>query len=189
MTEEDRPGWENLTFEEMYQKLLEEMEEEKEKLEDLLQQLDRASQRELEDLEDSIASSGQSSGTPAGQSNASRPSGAGDPGEEEPEGDEVPSKGQHDSQARQKAIKKVSELSDQAARLDRQQEESEDPFATPEEQAKRAEIASRARQIQDAFADPLLQAEAERETRTVRRAAKQAQAIRNIDKLRGKGLS
>ena len=66
MTEEDRPGWEKLTFEEMYQKLLEEMEEEKEKLEGLLQQLDRASQRELEDLEDEIASSGQSSGTANG---------------------------------------------------------------------------------------------------------------------------
>ena len=113
----------------------------------------------------------------------------GDPGEEEPEGGETPSKGQPDSQARQKAIKKLGELSDQAARLDRQQEESEDPFATPEEQAKRAEIASRARQIKDAFASPLLRAEIEKENRAARRADKQAQAIRNIDRLRGRGIS
>lgn len=52
VTELDRPGWENLTFEEMYEKLLEENEQNKEDLKGLIAKLSKLNQKDLDDMQD-----------------------------------------------------------------------------------------------------------------------------------------
>lgn len=52
VTEDEYPGWENMTFEEMYEKLLEESKEEREFLKKLLDKLQEISQKLPEDAED-----------------------------------------------------------------------------------------------------------------------------------------
>lgn len=52
VTELDKPGWENLTFEEMYEKLLEENEQNKEDLKGLMDKLSKLDQKDLDDMQD-----------------------------------------------------------------------------------------------------------------------------------------
>ena len=54
VTEDQYPGWENKTFEEMYDELLKQNEADKEKLKPLLDQLSKLSQKDLEDLMDQL---------------------------------------------------------------------------------------------------------------------------------------
>lgn len=54
VTEDQYPGWENMTFEEMYEKLLEENEEDIENLKKLMQMIDKLNPEDLGDLQRQI---------------------------------------------------------------------------------------------------------------------------------------
>ena len=54
VTEDQYPGWENMTFEELYEKILEERKKDSEKFKKTLQQLQKISKKDIEDLEKEI---------------------------------------------------------------------------------------------------------------------------------------
>lgn len=54
VTEDQYPGWENMTFEEMYELILKEIKEDKEQIKKLLQQLQKLNKKDIEDMVDEL---------------------------------------------------------------------------------------------------------------------------------------
>ena len=82
VTEDHYPEWKNLSFEEMYEKLLQEKKKNKEKLQNLMKDFSRVSQKDMEDLGDMIdkmknTSSGKTSDSTPQQSQPGENSGKG----------------------------------------------------------------------------------------------------------------
>ena len=127
VTEDQNPGWENKTFEEMYEEILKERKEGKEQVKKLLDQIQKLNKKDLEDLEKKLQDQPQNKGSipielPLQGSN-----------EEGEDGDK--------SQAADKAKKALDDVKKDLDKIQQGKKSGKDgasgPFDTDEEQAKK----------------------------------------------------
>ena len=207
VTDLDRPGWEDLTFEEMYEKLLEEQDMTKDALQELLQRLAELSQKDLDDLKDQASSmQGNSSGSE--ESENSKSSNASGESEEKENGNSEAADGEKDSENApdkdsEKAAKIKDEIQKQAGKIkkaidDIQQQKDEyqqsqsaegEVFADKKQQIAEVEVAARVEQIEKALNDLKQRQKLFDEVAEARRKEQMAKEARNIDRVRGSGLS
>jgi len=159
VTEDQYPGWENKSFEEMYAELVKKEQEDKEQLKDLFDQLSKLDKKDLDELEKQLRDA-------AGEDN--------DAGEGEP----MPgSSGKDDSESEDKdegegqtpAQKKASDLADEVDEIQDELGQNNSPednnsekggagnsdsvFDTPQEQAAKLDRAERVAQIKKELSD------------------------------------
>lgn len=206
VTEDQYPGWENMTFEEMYEKLLEENEEDINNLQKLMQMIDKLNPEDLGDLQREIEKEIENQEQQSG--------GSGAEGEESEDGDDQASQsGSSDSESDDEGSEendKSKEISKQIKKaLDGLEDELEDaadqaaeikdkgkdgpgtgPFMGSQEQRDLADVAARVAEIERAFKDVKMRSKIEDENRSAQRAEKIARAAREeeIDRVRGAGL-
>lgn len=182
VTEDEQPGWENMTFEEMYEKLLERNEAEQQEMQQRLQQMDDMDAEQLQDLMDQIedlidqmeqqeqSTQGSSSNSSNQKQQDSEAEGEeGEKGEDkgqsnqpqQAKGEKEDSKGSESSKL-QKAAKQVGQMQQQLDRIDK----DDKPFDSPAESRVRRDITARAHQIKDLLKDTTIK---DRLTREVTR--------------------
>lgn len=168
VTEDHDPSWVTLSFEELYEKLLQEREQTKDKIEELMKQYENVSQRELEDIEDAAQNAVQQSAESSQQASSDKKPTSSDnqksDEDDEKESSTVRSSKQSDetsdnavSNRGELSSEEAQELADEASELVQQQYEitqkTNDPFMQPEDKIAAAEIAARAEEIKNALAD------------------------------------
>ena len=167
VTEDSYPGWEYMSFEEMYNKLLDQQDEDENALKDLMELLDAISGQTMEDIEDAINGSDSSS-----QADSNNSTDSGSPL----------------SDSQKDALDRA--LQDAQGKLDKI--DSDDnaspsgaggPFDSAKDQRDKADVAKRVIQIRELLADKgLLQAARDEATAAVRRetANRAADEVRRI---------
>lgn len=169
VTEDAYPGWENYTFEEMYQKLLEQMKEDQESLKDLMDLLDKLNQQDLDDLAKDIeSSSGGDSSNDNGKDSSDKPEDGANSDQGEGKGEEddkspSSSKGGQESQdsnesddgmsdgLADKLSKDLDNIKKQLKKMDSKDNIEKGEFQSQSEQDKKAEMAKRVQAIKDKF--------------------------------------
>lgn len=217
VTEDQYPGWENMSFEEMYEKLLEENKEDIENLKKLMEMIDKLNPEDLGDLQREIEKEL--------EKQEQQGEGSGSEGEESDDGDDQDSQsgksgkksdkkdsqednsdgegseaGDDKSEEISKQIKKAldgleDELEDAADQADEIKDKGKngagnDPFMSGQKQRDLADVAARVAEIERAFKDVKMRSKIEDENRNAQRAEKLARAAREeeIDRVRGAGL-
>ena len=215
VTEIDRPGWENLTYEEMYQKLLDENEATKDALQDLLDRINQLNQQDMDDLEDDLEDiENQNGGSSSGEEGeedkdkeGEEGSGSGD--EEDPDAEDKKSKGSgreespdaednedKASNAKQAIADAASELQGQLKKLQGKQQEIRDyqqsdgsgGFLDQEDQRDLMDINARVKAIERAFKDLKIKSDMLDEVRVNKQKEKAVRAARDVDRFRKSGL-
>lgn len=206
VTELDRPGWENLTYEEMYQRLLDENEATSEALEQLLQQISKLNKKDLEDLQDELEKmSGQSSEEKQQDQGKADTDSTQDSGEEASEkdmgstaseeaGESSDSKDDKATKAAKDIANKASELADevqdQVQKMDEyQQSNGQGGFADQKDQRDQLDIAAKVAAIEKAFKDLKTKKQLLDEVTSNRQKEKAEKEARDIQRFRGSGLS
>lgn len=202
VTEDQHPDWVGLSFEEMYEKLLEERKEFMDDLKDLLQQLSKLTPKDLDDLQkqiDEARDQAEKEGDQLkkGSANRSQPEGSGKGSGETQhssgEGSgETQSSGNGSGQSNTE--KKLDDLADAAEdageKLDDIEGKSGDePIDSAAEQKAKEQLAKRVQEIKDAFEDVKRQANLEAESSTAKRKEKAASEARNIERVRRSGIN
>ena len=172
VTEDQYPGWENMSFEEMYEKLLEENEKDIENLKKLVGMIDKLNPEDLDDLKREIEK------------------------ELDKMGKEQSDKDAKEQQQIKKALSDLKdELDDAAEDAEELKDNSKDgssdkSFKSTKEQRDLADVAARVAEIERAFKDVKMRSKIEDENRSAQRAEKIARAAREeeIDRVRGAGL-
>lgn len=217
VTEDQYPGWENMSFEEMYEKLLEENEEDINNLQKLMQMIDKLNPEDLDGLKREIEeeidrqdqqSGGSGSGDQDSDDGDNQHSQSGKSGKKSDKEDsqkdnsdgEGSGSGDDKSEEISKEIKKAldgleDELEDAADQADQIKDKGKDgagsgPFMSGQEQRDLADVAARVAEIEKAFKDVKMRSKLEDENRGAQRAEKIARAAREeeIDRIRGAGL-
>ena len=152
VTEDDHPDWVNLSYEEMYKKLLEENAEDRQEIKNLLDQIQKLSRKDIEDMIDDAESMQGGSDQNSDEESKSNKQDQGsssdtDSGSDSDSDSDSDTSGTQDKAA--KAAKAAKKLKDDADEVDKASERSEGIFDTPEEQEAKADIAARAQQIRD----------------------------------------
>ncbi|MBO5712290.1 MAG: hypothetical protein J6R47_05565 [Acholeplasmatales bacterium] len=170
VTEDKYPGWEDMTFEEMYKELLDQQQEDENALEDLLKQIGDFTPQDLDDLLDQLDKIQQSEGqegeeTPSGSSDGSSSSedsqeengqgaGSGEKSEEESKLDKLQKEISDEAEELEKEIEKAKSQLPPSQQKDEAGEGSEhSAFPSEKEQAAMARVAAQAKKIEDAFKD------------------------------------
>lgn len=204
VTEDQYPDWENKSFEEMYRELRKEQKENEEKLKKLIQQLSKLNKKDLDDLKKQL---NQASGQSQGQPQPGQVSGSG--GEEDDQQEKGSGSGQKDGNDGQTVDqKKASQFSDEVEDIQNELDQNSSGgggssgenkptdkggsndntkvFDTPEEQARKADLAKRIAEIKKIFQDSGLKDKALGDSRAVinreraaRRAASADRAIQS----------
>ena len=190
VTEDEYPDWQNLTFEEMYKKLLEKDKEDREAIQKLLKQLQDVSQKDLDDMMQDADNIEKSAGSPSDGS--SQPSGKNDSSSSEKQSDTSDGKGEtaNDvSKAASRLKKAIQDTKDDLADTSADAEQSDTVFDTPKEQRDKADVAARAQKLQDALNDLKQQAAAIEEAEGAVRRERAAKAARDVERYQGTGLS
>ena len=138
VTEQDRPGWENLTFEQMLDKLAEENEDIKKQLREKIQQLVQMDPEDIQDLIDQAQSQAQNQAQQQNQNQGRNQS-----------GDQKNSENKELRDQAKQAADQLGKLQDQAERL----ENPNEPFDTPQEQKQKRDIAARVEEIKRRLSD------------------------------------
>lgn len=189
VTEDQYPGWENKTFEEMYEKILKERKQGKEQIKKLLDQIQKLNKKDLEDLEKEIqnqqqnGSQGQSKGSSPnsdedGEENSTG-SGSGKPSDENGE-DEA------NSQAADKAKKALDDVKKDLDKMQQGKKGGKDgasgPFDTDEEQAKKDELARRVAEIKEYISDSGKMSDLLSDSNQAKQREKAAKAARDAER-------
>ena len=157
VTEKDFPGWENMSFEEMYEKLLEEREQYKDQLEKVLNKLSKLDKLDSDD-NDSTDNDDSDDNDSTGDFNNTE------------EGDDS-----------SKSAKSKNTIDDAVDDLqDIEDNKGDRVFDTPEEQKVKTDIASRVAQIEKAFKDPDKLKDIRRENSKAKEKEKAAKAARDV---------
>ncbi len=190
VTEDQYPGWEDKSFEEMYEKLLKKNLEEKKQLLDLLKQLHKMLPEDEEDQSPSMGSSqdssdsqnnGSTGGGPGGgqglsdnQNDDNSNSSAGTNGSESGQGDSgsqgddesQPSdqQGQKQSKA-DKAQQALDDAIDDIKDIDKEKAQQGNVFDSDEQQKERSELAKRVEQIRKLLNNPDIQRQGKDESK------------------------
>ena len=199
VTEDQYPGWEDKSFEEMYEELLKKNLEEKKQLLNLLKQLHKMLP---EDEDDQLPSmdGGQSSsnsqsnggigdgqGTSDNQSDDSSNSSAGTNSSEPNQGDGgVQSGGESQSSGQQgqgqskadKAQQALDDVKDEIKDIDKEKAQQGNVFDSDKQQKERSELAKRVEQIRKLLNDPNIQRQGKSESQ---RAVQKARLIRQAE--------
>lgn len=191
VTEDEYPDWTDMSYEQMYEKLLEKDKEDRQQIQNLLDQISQLSKQDIDDMiQDAQNVSDQMQNQPQGSQG--NPSGnKDDPSEdsEETEGSaSTPSPKELDDAAK-KAKSAAQELKDDAEEAEQQSEKSDNVFDTPKEQRDKADVAARAKQIRDFIDNIKEQANIQEENVTAIRKEKAARAARDVDRYQGSGLN
>lgn len=160
VTEDDHPDWLNLSFEEMYEKLLQEKEKNEENVQKELEKSESISKKDIEDLQDDIDKQQHSASTSSGS--------------------------EEYSDKLDKMSDKLDDIKDKVKEADKSENE---PFDSAEEQEKNKELAERVKKIKDAFEDAKKKQEIESENVGAKRKEKQTKEIRNIERINKSGIS
>ena len=189
VTEDQYPGWENKTFEEMYEEILKERKEGKEQIKKLLDQIQKLNKKDIEDLEKELqdqqqgGSQGQSGGSSQdsneeGEENSTS-SGSGEPSDEDDE-DEAK------SQAADKAKKALDDVKKDLDKIQQGKKSGKDgasgPFDTDEEQAKKDELARRVAEIKEYISDSSKMNDLLSDSNQAKQREKAAKAARDTER-------
>ena len=190
VTEDEYPDWKDMSYEEMYQKLLEKDKEDRQQIQDLLDKMSQLSKQDIDDMiQDAQNVSDQMQNQPQGIQG--KPSGnTDDSGEdsEETEGSaSMPSPKELDDAAK-KAKSAAQELKDEAEEAEQQSEKSDTVFDTPKEQRDKVDVAARAKQIRDFIDNIKEQANIQQENITAIQNEKAARAAQDTQRYMGSGL-
>ena len=172
VTEDQYPGWEDKSFEEMYEELLKQSLEEKKQLLNLLKQLHKMLPEDEDDQSSSI-DSGQSSSdsqtndgmgdgqSPSGNqnddnSNSSANINGSEPGQGKGKSQPNDQQGQGQSKA-DKAQQALDDAKDDIEDIDKEKAQQGDVFDSDKQQKERSELAKRVEQIRKLLNDPDIQ--------------------------------
>lgn len=189
VTEDQYPGWEDKSFEEMYEELLKKNLEEKKQLLNLLKQLHKMLPEDEDDQSSSI-DSGQSSsdsqnnggigdgqGTSDNQSDDSSNSSAGTNISKTNQGDGGSQSGDQQGQEQSKedkAQQALDDAKDDIEDIDKEKAQQGNVFDSDKQQKERSELAKRVEQIRKLLNDPDIQRQGKDESR---RAVQKARLI------------
>lgn len=174
VTEDSYPGWEHMTFEEMYNKLLDQHEADENALKDLMDLLDAISGQTMEDLEDALNGSDSSNksdpnSSQGGDSNSTASGG--------PLSDSQKAALDKALQGAQGELEKIDSDDNKST------SGSEGPFDSAKDQRDKADVAKRVIQIREILADKgMLQSARDEATAAIRRetASRAADEVRRI---------
>lgn len=175
VTEDSYPGWEHMTFEQMYNKLLDQQEQDEDALKDLMDLLDAISGQTMDDLEDALNGSDSS-----GKSDSDNSQGS--------DGDSTDTDGSGSplSDSQKDALDRA--LQDAQGKLDKIDSDDNEttsggPFDSSKDQRDKADVAKRVIQIRELLADKgMLQGARDEATAAIRRetANRAAAEVRRI---------
>lgn len=191
VTEDQYPGWEDMTFEEMYENLLKKQQKDKEELKDLLQNMEDLSQQDMDDLQDDIdnAQQQQSQQQKGKQKSKSSQDSQDDSSQDDSQSDSSSSSGDKTDKELDKLSGELDNVQDKLDDINDEKSEAGSPFDTPEQQDEKEDLAERVAKIKDAF-DKLRQTgELDIENAKVKRAERQAKEIRKIQAKQSSGLN
>lgn len=154
VTEDQYPGWEDKSFEEMYEELLKKNLEEKKQLLDVLKQLHKMLPEDEEDQNQS-----QSSGAPSDPNSGDDSSDNQDSGTSSSDSSQTqPSdqQGQEQSKA-DKAQQALDDAKDDIKDIDKEKAQQGNVFDSDKQQKERSELAKRVEQIRKLLDDPNIQ--------------------------------
>ena len=160
VTEDKHPDWLNLSFEEMYEKLMQEKEANEENVKQELEKSESVSKKDIDDLQDDIEKQQSEPSTSSGSKEYS-----------------------------DKLDKMSDKLDDIKDKIEAEDENKDEPFDSAEEQEKNKELAERVKKIKDAFEDAKKKQEIESENIGAKRKEKQTKEIRNIERINKSGIS
>ena len=191
VTEDQYPDWTDMSYEQMYEKLLEKDKEDRQQIQNLLDQMSQLSKQDLDDMiQDAQNVSDQMQNQP--QSSQGNPSGNKDDSDEDSEeidgSASTPTPKELDDAAK-KAKSAAQDLKDKAEEAEQQSEKSDNVFDTPKEQRDKVDVAARAKQIRDFIDNIKEQANIQEENVTAIRKEKAARAARDVDRYQGSGLN
>ena len=195
VTEDQYPGWENKTFEEMYEEILKKRKQDKEQIKKLMDQIQKLTKKDLEDLEKEIENQqqqnqSQNQGQP--QSNGSSQKAANEEDEENSTGsgsgkpsdekDEDAAK----SQAADEAKKALDDVKKDLDKIQQGKKSGKDgasgPFDTTEEQAKKDELARRVAEIKEYISDSGKMGDLLSDSNQAKQREKAAKAARDAER-------
>lgn len=163
VTEDQYPGWEDKSFEEMYEELLKKNLEEKKQLLNVLKQLHKMLP---EDEDDQSPSMGSGQGSSESQNNGSSNPSAGANGSDPSQGDNgsqgddksqlSDQQGQEQSKA-DKAQQALDDAKDDINDIDKEKAQQGNVFDSDKQQKERSELAKRVEQIRKLLDDPDIQ--------------------------------
>ena len=199
VTEDEYPDWKDMTYEQMYQKLLEQNKEDTDKLKDLVKQLSDLSQKDLDDMmqdaqqisndasNQSSDSAGASQSADENEDNSAEGNSTQNtPSENSDSGDTDSTEDKAAAEKLKKAIRDIKkDLSDA------QSDSADSPaiFDSKEEQQQKADIAARAKQIRDLLDNIKEQQSAQAENAAAIHKEKAARAARDVERYQGTGLN
>ena len=198
VTEDGHPDWVDLSFEEMYQKLLEEDSQDRQQIQNLLNQMSKMSKKDIEDMMDDAQdisdqmSGGASDNNKGGQKSTSSD---GDSDDDSDENSGNPSDGNPEDKAKEildkakQAKKAASDLANKADEVEQNSQKSSNVFDTPREQRDKVDVAARAQKIRDFLDNLEKQANIQEENVAAIRKEKAAKAARDIERYQGSGLN
>lgn len=190
VTEDQYPGWEDMTFEEMYENLLKKQQEDKEELKDLLQNMEDLSQQDMDDLQDDIdnAQQQQSQQQQSQQQKGKQKSKSSQDSQDDSQSDSSSSSGDKTDKELDKLSGELDNVQDKLDDIDDKKAESGSPFDTPEQQDEKEDLAERVAKIKDAFDKLRKTGKLDIENAEVKRAERQAKEIRKIQTKQSSGL-
>ena len=177
VTEFDHPDWIDLSFEEMYERLLQELKNDKESCKKTIERSDELNKRDADDLQDDIDDAQQQQEESGNKQSADKLSKMSDELDKikdqlDPQSD--------DSNNGQESTKQDSRKTNGS---------QEAPFDTPAEQAKKEDLAKRVAQIKKAFEDEKIKSNIDIENSTAKRKEKASKEARKIDRIQKSGIS
>lgn len=193
VTEDQYPDWTNMSYEQMYEKLLEKDKEDRQQIQNLLDQMSQLSKQDLDDMiqdAQNVSDQMQGSGQPQGsKSKSSNDTDDSKEDSEEAEGSASTLSPKELDDAAKKAKSAAQELKDDAEEAEQQSQKSDNVFDTPKEQRDKVDVAARAKQIRDFIENIKEQANIQEENVTAIRKEKAARAARDVDRYQGSGLN
>ena len=154
VTEDQYPGWEDKSFEEMYEELLKKNLEEKKQLLNVLKQLHKMLPEDEDDQNQS-----QSSGTPSDPNSSDDSSDNQDSGtsSSDPSGTQSGDQQGQEQSKEDKAQQALDDAKDDIKDIDKEKAQQGNVFDSDEQQKERSELAKRVEQIRKLLDDPNIQ--------------------------------
>lgn len=194
VTEDEHPDWVNLTFEEMYEKLLQMRDNELQDLMDQMQQMGDMDSDDLQDIIDQIDDViDQMENEDSGGDDSEDQNGSGKKGQGEKDQDSEKQKGtgEPSDQEKEQDKNKLEKAKDQVGKmkdtLDKMENDST-PLPKKNESSIRADIEARAKRIQETIKDITIKNGLVNETSAVRNKEKVANASKQQQKYQASGL-
>lgn len=205
VTEDQYPGWENKTFEEMYSELVKKEQEDMQQLENLFDQFDKLDKKDLDELEKQLRDA---AGEGQGQSMPNSGDGDGEEDSEENgqngsstssgDGDKEKEEGQTPGQKKASDLAdKVDEIQDELGQNSSNNDkpnkkggpDNSGVFDTPQEQERKKELARRVEEIKRIFSDLKSKGQIDVENKSAIGKEKAAKAARDVERVTSNPLS